>query len=77
MAKFTWLVNREKGGVQDQREERCPRLGPKPSGVGKYKEGLGALQRSGGQRPAPDLARLEAGEPRAVTRDQSRDQSIK
>lgn len=58
MAKFTWLVNRDRT-VQDWREERLQCLGPKPVGVGKYKEGLRALQRPRGQRPAPDLARLE------------------
>lgn len=74
MAKFTWLVNREKGGAQDQREKRCPRLGPKPFGVDKYREGLGALQRSGWpeacSRPRTPGGG-KAGEPRAVTRDQS------
>lgn len=58
MAKFTWLVNRDRT-VQDWREERLQCLGPKPVGVGEYKEGLRALQRPRGQRPAPDLARLE------------------
>lgn len=49
MAKFTWLVNREE--VSKVREQKRPQsLGPKPD---KYKEGLI-------QRPAPDLAHLEA-----------------
>lgn len=69
MAKFTWLINRDRT-VQDRREKRLQCLGPTPVGVGEYKEGLRALQRSRRPEACPRPRTAgggKAGDPRAVT----------
>lgn len=73
MAEFTWLVNRDRGGVRDRREKILQCLNPKLFGVDEYREGLRALQRSA--RPeAYSRYRMAgdggAGDPRAGTREQ-------
>lgn len=70
MAKFAWLVNRDRA-LQDGREKRLQCLGPKPLGVGEYKEGLRALQKSRRPEdcPRPHTAGRR-GDRRAVTGNQ-------